>query len=415
MFTLTTALFLGAAIAQDLPPGVLLLSRVIRHTKEELRELPNIICLETVQREHRSPNVEMAPLDTIRLEVLTNGKRELFASPGERRFSERPPIGFVGSGVFGNGPFGLYLQSILISGYASSEYKGEEEIGGRRLVRWDYSLSPAWSGENIQLLEGSGTVGLHGSYWADPETYDVVRLELNADSIPSTLPLSKAATSINYARTRLADNLELLLPESAEFLLVKNTGEASRNRVEFTHCHAFAAESSITFDAPDTTGKTPRFAVVSIDDTLRSLPPGLQIPVRLLTHISTNTAVGASIEGVVASDVRAKRAVVIAAGSPVRGRIRRLERYSNPVPHFVVALEFTRVELEGIAYRFYADLIKTESAPGAEQELPALTQTGWVTVHFARLPGVATFFFRGSKLNLPPDFRTVWKTRKLAP
>jgi hypothetical protein len=29
------------------------------------------------------------------------------------------------------------------------------------------------------------------------------------------------------------------------------------------------------------------------------------------------------------------------------------------------------------------------------------------------LPGVATFFFQGDQLNLPSNFRTVWKTRDL--
>jgi hypothetical protein len=31
------------------------------------------------------------------------------------------------------------------------------------------------------------------------------------------------------------------------------------------------------------------------------------------------------------------------------------------------------------------------------------------------LPGVATFFYKGGKLELPQDFRTVWKTRPLKP
>jgi hypothetical protein len=31
------------------------------------------------------------------------------------------------------------------------------------------------------------------------------------------------------------------------------------------------------------------------------------------------------------------------------------------------------------------------------------------------VPGVATFFLSGSKLDLPSGFRTVWRTRQLAP
>jgi hypothetical protein len=31
------------------------------------------------------------------------------------------------------------------------------------------------------------------------------------------------------------------------------------------------------------------------------------------------------------------------------------------------------------------------------------------------LPGVASFFYRGKNLELPKDFRTVWKTRPTRP
>ena len=201
----------------------------------------------------------MRPLDTVRLEVLTNGVKELFASPGDRKFSERHPISYAGSGMLGNGLFGLYLKDILVTGTVSNEYKGEEVIGGRRVGRFDYRLPLMWSGQTIQVEEGSGKVSLHGSYWADTQTYDVVRLELNADDFPPTLPVTEATTSINYARTRLGDNLVVLLPESAEFRLVKYSGEIRHNQIEFTHCRVFGAESTVNFSAPGSAEQAPRF------------------------------------------------------------------------------------------------------------------------------------------------------------
>lgn len=139
-------------------------------------------------------------------------------------------------------------------------------------------------------------------------------------------------------------------------------------------------------------------------------------------------SVGSLIDGAVAANVPAKGAVVIAAGAPVGGRIRRLERYSDPMPHFVVALEFTEVELQGIRHRFYADVVEIQSSPGVEQTLSTPTKTEELvsrdlrtslnssnTLHFSNLPGVATFFFKGDTLALPVGFRTTWKTRKLAP
>lgn len=423
-------LLLAAASAQDLPPGVLLLSQVKRHVEQELKQLPNVSCLETVEREHQSPRGKMAPLDTVRLEVLTNGENELFASPGDRKFSENHPISYAGSGVMGTGFFGLYLKSVVVSGYAAHEYKGEEQVGGRRLARWNFKLPPAWSGETIQLQEGTGTVGLHGSFWADPETLDVVRVEMNADTIPPDLPVVEAVTGIHYARTRLSDTLAVLLPDRAEYLLVKQSGEVSHNRIEFTHCRAFGAESSLSFSAPGAPEPTPQFGVAAIDDTLRPLPAGREIAVKLRTRITAGMAVGTLIDGVVAGNVRAKKGpVAIADGSPVRGRIRRLEYYKDPFPHYVVALEFTEVQYEGIRYRFYADPTEIESAPGVEQSLSTDTmtidmdsawgslayQTTTTTLHFSRLPCVATFFVNSSKLDVPPGFRTVWKTRKLQP
>ena len=417
--------------------------------------MPNISCLETVERAYQPAQGKMRPLDTVRLEVLTNGDRELFASPGDRKFSARHPISYAGSGVLGDGFFGLYLKDILENGYVSNEYKGEEEIGGRRLARYDYRLPLMWSGQTIQTLEGSGTVGLHGSFWVDPQTYDVVRLELNAGDIPPTLPITEVVTSINYARTGQAGDVVVLLPESAEFHMATFSGAISDNRVEFTHCRTFETQSTVNFDASDSAEQTIGFGVSSIDDTLRPLPSGLQIVVKLSSPISGAMAVGTLIDGVVADKVASKKsALVIPAGSPVRGRVRRLERYLDPFPYFVVALEFTEVELQGIRHRFYADLVKIESAPGVEQTLvynsairvkhtptnqsPATLQdihgmanvpdTGALvngedleikrtreTLWLPNLPGVATFFFRGGKLDLPQGFRTVWNTRRWPP
>src|SRR5262249_60446520 len=139
--------------------------------------------------------------------------------------------------------------------------------------------------------------------------------------------------------------------------------------------------------------------------------------------------VGWLLDGVVAANVPAKGRVLMAAGSPVRGRVRRLERYTDPPPHFVVALEFTEVELLGIRHRFYADLIGFDSGQGVEETLSTPPKSESInlpyggrqvkstteTLSFSNLPGVATFFFRGDKLDLHPGFRTVWKTRDLAP
>jgi hypothetical protein len=86
----------------------------------------------------------------------------------------------------------------------------------------------------------------------------------------------------------------------------------------------------------------------------------LQIEVKVRSRISGDMAVGTLIDGVVADNVAGnKGAVLIAAGAPVQGRIRRLEHYSDPFPYFVVALEFAEIELQGFRHRFYADVVRS--------------------------------------------------------
>jgi hypothetical protein len=428
-FTPAVLIFAGMAVAQDLPPGVLLLSRVKNHIQEELQRLTRVSCLETVWREQQPPHGKMRPLDTVRLEVLTYGDKELFASPGDRKFSPQHPLTYAGSGMLADGLFGPYLKDILLNGGASTEYKGEEDAGGRRLARYDYRLPLMLSGQTIHTPEGSGSVGLRGSFWVDLRTYDVTRLELNAYDFPPTLPVSEATASINYARTRLADNLALLLPESADVRLAKYSGEVSHNRIEFTFCRVFGAASTIDFNAPDSAEQPPRFGAASVDETLRPLPGGLKIAVKLRSRISGDMAVGTLIDGVVAGNVAARHEVVIPAGSAVRGRIRRMERYGDPFAYFVVGLEFTEVEVQGIRYLFYADLLEIDPAPGVELTLSTkdtseindpryggtFSRQTRENLVLYRLPGVAVFFFKGGRLELPPDFRTVWKTRPLTP
>jgi hypothetical protein len=313
----------------------------------------------------------------------------------------------------------------------ASQYKGEQEVGGQRLARYEYQIRPLISGQMIRTPEGSGKVGIHGSYWVDPQTYDVQRLEMNADEFPPTLPVTEMTTSINYQRTRLGNDLVVLLPQVAEFRLVMSSGEIHHNRIEFTHCRVFGATSTIHFKATDSAEQPFAFGVASVDETLRSLPGGLLIAVKLRSRILGDMAVGTLIDGEVVGNVGAKHAVVIPAGSPVRGRIRRMERYTEPFPYFIVGLEFTEVEVQGIRYLFYADLVDIDRNPGVELTLSTKNTATAVTnpllfgdvstrqtmesLSLHSLPGVATFFYKGSKPELPQDFRTLWKTRPLKP
>jgi hypothetical protein len=413
------------AAQSDLPPGVLLLARVKAHMREELARLPNCSCLETVRRDHQPAGGKMRPLDTIRLEVLYSDHREMYASPGDRGFSDSQPVDFVASGTIGNGHFALYLSELVGDGRLSYEYKGEELLHGRRLARYDYRVPEYQSGHTITLSGASGTVGVTGSFWADPATYDIVRIAMEAMEIPPQLFVASSVTSIDYSHTNLAGT-DFLLPQSADARLVKFNGEDNRNHIEFTHCHLYGAESSISFGSPQ---GFPLFGASSVLEVARELLPALTVPIKVSSRITEKTPVGTLIEGVVDGNVLRKGKVIVPGGSPVRGRVRRLEWNEDKGGYFVVGLEFTEIDAAGTRYRFFADLEGTDALPGLHQTIRTRPQTeksplrgGADTIvvsddilYLYDLPGVGAFFVQARHLDIPPGFRMTWKTRALVP
>jgi hypothetical protein len=397
---------------------VLLLSRVRHHMGDVLTALPNITCRETVLREYGASKNKLKRLDTVELEIQTDGRRELFAAPGGRKFTDRPPISYAGSGVLGDGLLVANLWNVVVSGNGSYEFKGQEQVQGRQLARWDYSLPVMWAGLRIDLVEGSGNVGLRGSFWADPDTYDVVRLDLIATEIPSSLPIRDAETTISYRPVDLGTGAAALLPTSGDFQMVRLSGAISRNHTTLNDCRKFQAESKLRFGDPEPAQAD--FSTAVVDDTLRDLPAGLSIDVKLRSSISSRMAVGSRVMGEVARDVNVNSSLRISKGAIVRGRLRRMERYTSPYAYDVVALAFTEIESEGVLYRFSADLTDMGSLPGMERSLTVEAQVkerGPSTVmarESINLPvqqGMAAFFVKGREMSVPPGFRTSWKTR----
>jgi hypothetical protein len=147
----------------------------------------------------------------------------------------------------GNGLFALALRSALLGRNAIITYGGEEEREGRSAAKYDFTISPFWRPFTISHQGATGTTGLQGSFWIDPVTLDVLRLESHATEIPPALFVTSASTTVNYARARIGSQ-EVLLPQSGEMYLGAINGEANRVAVEFANCRSYQAKSSVRFD-----------------------------------------------------------------------------------------------------------------------------------------------------------------------
>jgi len=409
----------AAAAAQDLAPEVILLAHLKSHLAEELAQTPNYTCLETVERFHRDLDARSkihrpySPLDGLQLEVVYTGHREWYGWPGEGQLNADNPVAFIGAGMIGNGAFAMKLNNILAA--ASLAYRGEETVNGRKAVRYDFHLPRSMEHFTISIPGGSGTVGEEGSLWADPQSLDLLRLSSRVNEIPAYLPLVESREEITYAPVRLGGR-DVMLAQQADLRELESSGSDNFDRLEFTHCRSYSAESEIRFDAEPSTPSQPSPSAGHTGNSL-FLPALLLVPIELTTPVSDRDRVGTRIEGKVAADVVRKGQLVVPGGSIVHGRVRRVERYA--AGGFIVGIEFTDVVLPGGPQLFYADLLHFDKNPRIK---PALTQRVLVpdaggvrarddTITLPELPGVASFFVSGTKFMIPAGFRTVWRTR----
>ena len=420
---LTPLFFLLAhgAIPQDLAPEVLLLSRIKRHLREELARTPNYTCLETISRFRNDPrsllqsHKGLARLDTVLLEIVYTDGREWYGSPGARKLSADNPVVFIGSGMIGNGAFAMGLHNLLEGGIFT--YQGAEVRDGRQSVKYDFRVPELLHALQISMPGATGMVGEEGSIWVDPQSLDLIRMESHATEIPQYLPLQWADLNIGYARMRIG-SADALLAQQADSSMLDEAGLESYNRIEFTHCRSFTANSAITFDSkPDVSAESDS-AIPAPSVAAAPVPAFLEVTVTLTTPVSDTDAVGALIEGRISGDVVYKGKVVAPNGSPIHGRIRRLEHYPDRGA-FAVGLEFMDVEVRGEPLQFYADLLRLDKDPLIQPELNRKilvlrrndVAPAEESITLPELPGVASFFVKGANFTLPNGFRMVWRTR----
>jgi hypothetical protein len=404
IFAVVLALAPVAAAAQDsLPAHVLLLRRIKDHMRDELRRLPDYTCLQTTERFRRErPQHDLLRLDTLLLEILNSGNKELYGAPGAQVFEADSPSSFAGAGMSGTGVFALFAHNLFVEDAGVFTYRGEEDLLGRRTVRYDYRVASFQSGWTIRTAIGQAVVGMKGAVWADPTSLDVVRLEVDASEIPPSIDVTATTQVIDYARTRIGAG-DVLLPQNALLELQTDVGATSRNVVEFTHCRAFGATSSISFgEHTPAEEKAPPKSLV--------LPPDLAIAIDLTTELSAADPVGKLIEARVAANVVLKKQVLVPAGATVHGRLRRIERQAD---FFRVSLEFTQVDLPSGPARFYAVLEDIAEKGPIQFTRPTGRETFRVEeTYLPCVAGVASFFVKGERLELPKNLRTLWRTKE---
>ena len=447
MWRLLVALTLAGPLpAQiDVPYEAFALAQIKGRMQLSLMRIPNYACSQTIRRarltkkavERLEKQLErdrkqggnaritfpLESTDVIQVELAYVDGKELYSWPGAEGFEDRSLAEMVGFGNLSTGNFASTAHNLFDSSAPRFEFVGRETVDGRELLRYDFRVGLFQSRFTLADATGrSADVPYAGSIWAEPETFDLVRVETRAEEIPPQLEIVAATTRIDYRRMAVGDG-SFLLPERAEETTVFRSGSESRNRTIFENCRRFGVTSEISFGETE----DPQAVVEGLDEF--DLPAGLDLAVRLTSPIDSEQAkIGDFVLGVIEADVTRDGTPLAPKGAEVRGRIRRLERYQEPEPYFTLGIEISELRFDERRAVLAARMLEVSPMPGMELGRPSTAQRntddalsfGAVPGRLQRyqvetyedlnLPGVGVFSIRGRGFRLAPGLRMRWET-----
>jgi hypothetical protein len=378
---------------------------------EMLDRQPNYTCVEEIERSRRrAPRHRFELVDMLRLEVALVEGKELFSWPGSETFGEQELEKLVpAGGAIGNGQFALFAHAVFRSSAPMFNHRGAAEVEGRRAVRYDYRVPQMQSGFHLKVNGREAVVGYHGSIWADPESFDLIRLEVIADDIPPVLGLQGASNRMDYARARIGAS-DFLLPAGSELVMSHLAGDEDRNRIRFSACRQYTGESMLTFSESPLSDAVAA-APASSSKPEMVVPGGLSFEAALDREVdSEKSMVGDPITATLVSNLKLRKSILFAKGAKLAGRILRLERHPD---HCVLDIRFSAIESDTQRGRVAADLQDIRSLLSnpafaqsiSRQSQPHASENGAITLKGARI-----HLARGYRVSLrtqPVPARTV--------
>jgi len=320
------ALVFASSLAQDaLPPEMRQLVKIKQRMAASLKNLPNYTCQATIERYRRAAWTDRwEHVDDHQVEVALVGGDEWFSRPGAGRLETRDLRDLIPTGLVSSGDYANHVRSVFSTNAPRFEYAGTEKVTGRAAVRYRYSISLLNSGYRVSSGSVGAAVAYHGSFWADPSSGDLLRLDLFPDDIPPEVGIADAVTIVDYARVRIGA-ADFLLPERTELTVTRRRGSADRNRMTFTQCRQYGTESAVSFEPPET------------------LPAGLVLTLELDSLELERLRGGDPVFAKLAAEVCSQEQTLIPAGATVRGRVLQLDRRPGPPALVRMVLEFEEI------------------------------------------------------------------------
>ena len=398
------------------------LERVKHRALAESANTPNYVCANSIERSMLVPGERtFRQLDRIYLEVTHVAGADRFAWLGNSSFESGTPTAVVGHGAGFGGDFADSRNLIFKNESTGISYAGSETMEDRPALRYEFQVPRDRGGLWVGVGNQQGRAAVRGSFWIQPETLDLIRIDLERYDIPAHLERKSVVVRTMYWRVRIGEK-SVLLPRNSEFLLTSRDDVVRRNSTLYLNCREYKVESNINFGADPTA-----------PDRETRIAAGLELHLELGKAVDPHrTAIGEPVRATVL-----KAAGSVPKGAEVKGRVIRIIRYGDHIPlpnrasrrrgprrsktvapvwgrhadEVLIGIEFATIEFRGSRAPFVAALMGLVSQPGAS--VPPVRSFGYFEdggVVRLDAPGTAHIYLSAEDSVLPRGVVMNWVT-----
>ncbi len=221
-----------------------------RDAADRLTEgLPDFIVQQNTTRYFSRTNPpDWQTLDVVTAEVTSVGGKEEYRNIKVNGRSTDRPI--EKTGAWSTGEFQTMLESLL-NPYTQAKFQkaSDDTLHGRSAYTYDFRVRQQNSDWDIHAPDGAvATPAYSGTVWIDKATSNVLRIEEQSDSLPSSFPFDKAESVVEYGFMNI-DAKSYPLPVHSDILTCqRGTTICTKNAIDFRNYRKFAADSTVTFD-----------------------------------------------------------------------------------------------------------------------------------------------------------------------
>ena len=419
----------SAGWPQQQPEDPLQVLIQLRHrVADRISSIPRYLCTEVVERQTRSlaPIVpKMAscteflmaiqkpkkkpPLlftDRLRMDVTVLDNEEAYSWVGEDSFGDQSLRELVKTGLTATGSFSAFLHGIFASDAGTFSFLGEEQANGRRVLKYGFRVALPNSGYTVSNSAVTRTVGFSGTFSADAQTLDLLKLEVQLNDIPPELNICDAVTTLVYNTLRI-NSVDFLLPAEVTTSVLNRRGVVATNRTVFSSCHQFMGESKLSFDDQPATND----AQAGVAEAL-ALPTGVTVYAALNEKIDpASSAAGDPITGRLTRPLSIPgSAIDIPQGAVLHGHVCQLLLRYGFTRSLQLGLRWENVEFGGTRYPL--QLALDEIVPGTAKTDKVYVKDDQLTPPNARDRMIGYFLFRDidKKYQIPAGFESRWIT-----